>query len=247
MKDIGVLEDIGLSKGQIKVYVALLELGETTSGPLIRKSGLQNSVVYNALNQLMEKGLVGYVLKGKRKLFSAHNPQNLLDYVDDKRQKLEKVVPQLIAKQTLVQEKQEAQVFTGWKGLYNAFNFILTVLPTGSEYIGFAGGFEEQFSVEAKRFFREFQKKRVKLKYNVKLIVNEEARKQVEEYEYYRKFGTPIYRFVPGIAPQGVIIFGDYILQIGFEEEPVAVVIHSSAISDSYRKFFYRMWEYARS
>ena len=52
--DTSILEDIGLTNAQIKVYLSLLELGETTSGPLIKKSKLQNSVVYNALNQLIQ-------------------------------------------------------------------------------------------------------------------------------------------------------------------------------------------------
>ena len=243
MGDFDALRELGLTQAQSRVYLGLLALGETTTGPLLQESGLQNSVVYNELNQLIELGLVSFILKGKRKYFSAANPQFLVELAEKRKQQVEKIVPQLIAKQTLVQHKQEAQVFIGWKGLYNAFNFILETLPKGSEYIGFAAGFEDQYTKEAKRFFREFQKKRALMKYNVKLIVNEESRKQVEEYQYYGKFGKPSYRFVEGFAPVGVIIFKDHVLNVGFEEEPVAVVITSDAIASSYRRFFYKMWE----
>ena len=40
--DTEILEDLGLSNSEVKVYLSLLELGETTSGPLLQKSGLQN-------------------------------------------------------------------------------------------------------------------------------------------------------------------------------------------------------------
>ena len=83
--DTSILEDIGLTNAQIKTYLALLELSETTTGPVIKKSGLQNSVVYNALSQLIEHGLVTFVLKGKRKYFSATSPKNLVKYVGDKK------------------------------------------------------------------------------------------------------------------------------------------------------------------
>ena len=244
--DTSVLNDVGLTNAQIKVYIALLELGETTSGPLIKKSGLQNSVVYNALNQLIQQGLVSFVSKGKRKYFSAADPKNLIRFIEDKKERIEKLVPQLIAKQTFAKSKQEAKVFLGWKGIYAAFNYVLEVLPKGSDYIGFAAGFEEQYSEETKQFFREFQKKRELMQYKVKLIANESARKQVEQYQYYSKFGKPEYRFVPGFAPVGVIIFGDNVLNVAFEENPVAVIITSKQIAESYKKFFYAIWQIAK-
>ncbi|MFC1753776.1 TrmB family transcriptional regulator, partial [Thermoproteota archaeon] len=223
--DTSILKDIGLTNAQIMVYLALLELGESTSGPVIRKSKLQNSVVYNALNQLIEHGLVTFVLRGKRKYFSAENPKNLIRFVEDKKERIEELVPQLVIRQKLAKSKQEARVFLGWKGIYNAFNQILEELPKGSDYIGFAGGFEEQYTEESKRFFREFQKKRNKKQYKIKLIANETSREQVRKYEYYDRFGKPEYRFVPGFAPVGVIIFGDNVLNVAFEETPVAVII----------------------
>ncbi len=244
--DTSVLEDIGLTNAQIRVYLALLELGETTTGPLIKKSGLQNSVVYNALNQLMQQGLVTFVSKGKRKYFSAVDPKILINLVDDKKEKIEQLIPKLNIKKELAKSKQEAKIFLGWKGIYAAFTHILEILPKGSDYIGFAAGFEEQYTEESKRFFREFQKKRTEMQYKVKLIANESARDQVKKYEYYEKFGKPEYRFVEGFAPVGVIIFGDNILNVAFEEAPIAVIITSRQIAESYRRFFYAMWEKAK-
>ncbi len=244
--DTSILEDIGLTNAQIKVYISLLELGETTSGDIIKKSGLQSSVVYNAVNQLIQNGLISFISKGKRKYFLATDPSNLIKFLEDKKERLEEIVPQLISKQKSSKNKQEAQVFLGWKGIYNAFNIILDTLPKGAEYIGFAAGFDEQYTEQSQHFFKEFQKKRATRKYKVKLITNESERKNVEKYEYYPKFGKPEYKFVNGFAPVGVIIFGDNVLNIAFEENPIAVIISSKQISNSYRKFFYSMWEIAK-
>jgi predicted transcriptional regulator len=244
--DTMVLEDLGLTTAQIKAYLALLELGETSTGPLIRKTKLQNSVVYNALNQLLEKGLVTFVLKGKRRLFTATDPKNLIRYLEDKKEQLEKLVPQLIAKQIGARPKQEAQVFLDWKGVYNAFNAILDALPKGSDYIAFGAGIEEQYSEEAKKFFREWQKKRALMKYKIRIIFNEAARKQMEEYGFYPEFGKPNYRFVPGFAPLGVIIFGDNIMNVAFEETPVAVILRSKQLAESYKRAFNAMWKVAK-
>lgn len=244
--DLSILEDIGLTNAQIKVYTSLLDLGETTTGPLIKKSGLQNSVVYNALNQLIKNGLVSFILKGKRKSFSATSPKNLIKFVEDKKERIEELVPELIKKQEFKEQKQEAQVFLGMKGIYNAFNKILEILPKGSEYIGFGAGFEEQHTEEARKFFWEYQKKRCLMKYKVKIIVNESSRKQVENFGWYPKFGKPNYKFVEGFAPIGVLIFEDYILNVAFGEAPVAVLIKSKGIADAYRRCFYNMWKVAK-
>ena len=51
--DLSILEDLGLTHAEIKVYVALLELGSSTAGPLINKSQLHNSVVHRAITSLI--------------------------------------------------------------------------------------------------------------------------------------------------------------------------------------------------
>jgi len=238
------LEELGMTKAQIKVYLAALEVGESKTGEIIKKSGLQSSVVYYSLTQLISMGLMTFIIKGKIKYFSATDPENLIKFVDDKKKKIERLVPHLRKKASAL--KQEAQVFSGWKGIYYAFNKILDILPKGEEYIAWGAGFEDQYTEEAKKFFREYQKKRAEKKYKIKIIVNEDFRKQVERYEWYPKFGKPEYKYVPGFAPVGVIVFGDNVLNVAFEETPIAVLTTSKAIANSYRNSFYSTWKIAK-
>ncbi|MBW3003756.1 helix-turn-helix domain-containing protein, partial [Candidatus Woesearchaeota archaeon] len=44
--DTTILEDLGLSSGEIKVYLALLELGSTKVGRVIEKTGMASSAVH---------------------------------------------------------------------------------------------------------------------------------------------------------------------------------------------------------
>ncbi len=243
-----ILEDIGLTNAQIKVYIALLELGESTSGPIIQKSKLQNSVVYNAINHLIEKGLISFIQKGKRKYFQAADPRSLIHILDQKKKELLEILPQLTQKKEL--SKNQAKVFIGWKGIYTAFNSILEVLPKNADYIGFAAGIDEQYSEETKTFFRVFNRKRLEMKYNVQLICNESARKSIQKMfagiNYQKKDKMPEYRYLSGFALNGVIIFKDNILLTAFEETPTAVIITSKTIANSFRKVFENCWEIAR-
>ena len=81
------------------VYITLLEIGSSSAGPILEKSGLQNSVVHRALNSLIEKGLISFILEGKRKLYQATNPENFHDFIEDKKTRFDKILPELKQKQ----------------------------------------------------------------------------------------------------------------------------------------------------
>ena len=51
--DTQILEDIGLTGSEIKVFLTLLELGSSTAGKVVGKSGLQNAVVHRAFHSLI--------------------------------------------------------------------------------------------------------------------------------------------------------------------------------------------------
>jgi len=62
-----ILEGIGLTKGEVKVYLTLLKTGETTTGKIIDNSGLSSGKIYEILEKLIKKGLVAYIIKEKTK------------------------------------------------------------------------------------------------------------------------------------------------------------------------------------
>ena len=113
--DLKILEDIGLTSGEIKVYLAILKLGSTRTGRLSKIAKVSSSKVYKILDRLENKGLAGHVLKGKVKYFSAMRPDRILDYLDEKekileekRESIEKMLPQLKKQYEFPEQKSEA-------------------------------------------------------------------------------------------------------------------------------------------
>jgi len=84
-----ILEKAGLSPGESAVYLALIDLGSTTVGPIVSKSGVSTSKVYSILNRLIKKGLVSSILIEGVKQFKAEDPRQLLEYVSNKEKELE--------------------------------------------------------------------------------------------------------------------------------------------------------------
>src|SRR3989338_6409329 len=128
--DVSALEGIGLTNAEIKVYLALLELGATKTGPLIEGSRLQSSVVYSALARLVEKGLVSSIREGKITVYQASDPKNIIEYIDEKKSKLNEILPLLAAKQSLSKDRTDAVLFRGIRGVKE---LLLELLDAGGK------------------------------------------------------------------------------------------------------------------
>jgi len=83
--DTSILEDVGLTGAEIKVFITLLEVGSSTAGRIVEKSGLQNAVVHRAFHSLANKGLITYVMEGRIKQYQAIEPKLLLNFLDEKK------------------------------------------------------------------------------------------------------------------------------------------------------------------
>jgi sugar-specific transcriptional regulator TrmB len=176
-----LLEKIGLTKSEAKVYLALLELGSTTKGPIVSASGVSSSKIYELLDKLADKGLVSSVVTAGVKHFEAAPPSRILDYLQQKEKEIklmesrvEKVLPELELRRALSGPGSETQVFKGMKGAETSFEDILKELKPGEEYyvLGIS-----KITPSFEKFVVDFHKKRAKKKIKCKIIVNELARK----------------------------------------------------------------------
>lgn len=161
-----ILENIGLTKSEIKVYLALLELGSSSTGPIVDKSKAASSKIYEVLEKLMQKGLVSFVIMGGVKHYEAASPKRLLDYLKEKQRTIqdqttsvEALLPELEMKQTLSKHKSETLVFKGLKGAQTAFDNILQKCEKGEEFV--AMGFSD-VDQNFQNFLIRFHKRRSK-------------------------------------------------------------------------------------
>src|SRR3989344_8398974 len=82
------LRKLGLTNGEARAYSALLELGSSTVGPIVSKSGIAYSKIYEVLDRLIEKGLASFVIKQKTKHFQPLEPRRLQEYLDKKEEEI---------------------------------------------------------------------------------------------------------------------------------------------------------------
>jgi sugar-specific transcriptional regulator TrmB len=244
MAEIEVLEELGLSEAEAKVYIALLETGSTLAGPVIKKTGLHRGTTYQILQRLKQKGIVSSVIKGKKQYFEATSPERLMDVLREREEKLREILPALKAKLEASKERQEVTVYHGTKGIRTALDKALEELRPGGEYYDF--GVSGLFRQIMGPYWDLWQQRKRKYKIRSYVIFNEEVKKNnpqlLKDYVGQARFHP---REFPSITD--TIIYKDtVILFIWTAKPPVAVVIKNKDNAKSYANQFRMMWKVAK-
>jgi len=231
-----ILEGLGLSKGEIKVYLTLLELGATKVGKVIEKSGMASSAVHNSMNSLIDKGLVSYIKKRQIKFYQAVPPKQLIDFIEDKKKKVLEILPELEIKQKFAKEKQEAEIFEGEKGIIAMLNRLIEDAKKGEEYYFFATYLEKR-NEEIQKFFRKFDTKRAEKGLIVKGIAHTELKKLFLGREIFK------IKYAEFPIPSDISIFKEKVAFIAWADKPVGYLIRSHQLYDMFRNYFNQIWD----
>jgi HTH-type transcriptional regulator, sugar sensing transcriptional regulator len=242
--DVSILEDLGLTNAEIKVYIALLELGNSSAGPLLEKTGLQNSVVHRALHSLIDKGLISFILEGKRKLYQASDPQNFYAYLEDKKSRFDQLLPELEKKRKQSKVEKETNVFRGKKGINQIYTELLN--SGGKEYNTFGGGKDVTYEVMGEDWWRNLHIRRIAKKIKSRQVFDT----TIEDYgNELNKMPFTHIKFLPQEFAQltETVIIGDRVGIIIFTSEPYGILIHDKEVAEGYRKHFELLWKAAKN
>ncbi len=243
MSDETVLEDMGLTPTEARLYLVLLETGQTKSGELIKSAKLQSSTVYHTLSSLIEKGLTSYILRGKIKYFQAEPPESFLGFLDDKRRKFEEALPEIKKRQNAGAGLKSARVYEGLNGLKSAFADVLATMKKGEDYCFFQVPPEYLSDRRVALFFRNYHLKRSGMGICVRgLSIIGAKEKMGGIYDLPHTDA----RYLKEFLPTGLVIYKDRVLTLDWDGEPVAFLIQSKSVADSYRKFFEEKWKIAK-
>ncbi len=233
-----VLQDLGLSVNESKVFVALLNLGATTAGKIAEKCKLHRTNVYDALERLCEKGLASFILKDETKLFEAAEPQSLTRLVEERRAKLDSIMPQLLLDKQMA-KKASAHIFEGMKAwrmaLFNLLNYNKQVYMYGIP----------KFASEVSLGFIElFHKTRIARKIPMKHIYNENAKDRIK---YLNSMSLTEAKYLPQQfnSPVSTIVCGKEILIMHWDDPYTFIRIENEPLAEAYRNYFELMYKQA--
>lgn len=243
------LERIGLTKSEIKVYLALLKLGQTTTGPIVDEAKVTRSKIYDILERLKNKGLVSHIIKESTKHFSAADPNNIIDYLEKKEEEIKSekkvvktILSELLLQQGLAKNKKIAEVFVGIKGMRNAFNVLINEFDPKEAYYAFGAGKGENVK-QIQIFFSKLHQQRISKKVKSYIIFNESSRglfKPQEKSKYVEA------RYLIESTPTAINIYKDYTIIAILSKEPITFLVKNKETANSFREYFKVMWKIAK-
>jgi HTH-type transcriptional regulator, sugar sensing transcriptional regulator len=240
-----LLEQIGMTKSEIKVYLALLELGCCATGKIVEKSGASSSKIYEVLEKLMQKGLVSFIVKSGVKHFEAAPPSRIMEYMKEKEQaifkqkeELKTILPQLELKQQLSKYKSEATIFKGIKGAETAFRQMISRMHKGDEWLAFVVHYIDK---KYYSMLTRIHKLRLERKLNARIIFNTNDINFGDDRK--RMPFTAVKYVSESLNMPAIVNVGGNITLLNIMADDVTVfMIDSKEVADSFRSQFEGLW-----
>ena len=240
-----VLENIGLTKGEIDVYLALLDLGLSTTGKITKSANISSSKVYGVLQRLINKSLANYVIENGKHYYSATPVNRLIDFLENKKNKInenqetiKKLIPQLEEKRK-EHKIPEAIIYRGKQGPLIALNEILESYKQGiKKAVGYGtdeDDYLKKFPAQLKEYFKEAKKYKV----NERLIF-------VKGFKSPNPYANIRYLSQEYMSPVRTMVCNNKVFIVDFTEPMTAIVIEKEEIAQAYLKHFETLWKIAK-
>jgi len=245
---IELLQEIGLSPNEAKIYETLLNIGVAGVGDIATKANIHRRNVYDALQRLVQKGLVFTTFQKSENRYSAVDPNKLMELVREKQVHLAQALPDL---QQLYQSEPPENAAYIYKGIEGYKNYRRDLLRASKEYF-FLGAkglwlspqIDEQFR---KRFVMPVQKDGL---IKQKVLFDPRVPKQLPQA--LKDVMKNSYKILPSkYATPGVVdIFGDYVVTfanvaVGQLNDDVTIFVMKNAeLAESYKTWFRFIWDH---
>jgi len=244
-----ILREIGLSEGEIKVYLALLKLGVARKTELAKHAGVSSSKVYEICSKLQKKGIVGTILKDKKTHFQAMEPSRLIDFFNEKtarietqRKELEKAIP-LLEKYSKTQENK-AVLYEGLNAIKNFYRNILEELKQGDEYHVIGVNYGDSIP-GVKEFFENYHRQRAEKGIKVKMLVNYDTKETLVKTINAKSE----IRFLPQYLMSNMIIlfYKNKSFIFFLAKDAIGLLIENAEVSKGFKSYFDAFWKLAKS
>lgn len=248
------LKRLGLKDKEAAVYLSCLELGPAPVQQIARKAKVVRATTYVVLEALAQRGLVTQYKEGKKTLFSAEPPSQLMrllekqeETIEEKKHELTNMLPELQALIKISGERPSVRYFDGIEGLRAIRREMMMYSDASDTWYNFTP--VDQLEAVLKREEEPWRRQRVAKKIKIKTIFttrSPQTRRQMSETSdplSERRYIS--YELFPSTS--GMTVFKDRIAIGSFTGKIGGVIIESSSMANMVRRLFELAWLGAES
>ncbi len=239
-----ILQQLGFTDKEIKVYMMLLTGGPSSVRRLAKDADVNRGTVYEALKTLQKAGLAGMYQKHKKQFFLAEDPEKLAEVIDRKersvsslKRDLAEVLPELRSLYVHGGAKPTVKYYEGDKGFTIILNDVLHTMSDEADktYRAYSSSALRDYLY---REFPHFTKERIKRGLLVRVIAigaGGDDQPLAERRWLSEKDSSPTYS----------IIYGKKVafLSLGKNDSPLGILVEDANVAATERLIFDRVWE----
>ena len=241
------LKLIWLRENEVTVYLALLKLGTTHVGRIVIETQLPKSSIYDALEQLMERGLANKYIHGKTTKFTAEDPEKITHIlaqeaktVKKKQVLFDQILPELYGMTNNEGILPKVRMFQGVEGMREVLNDSLTAREIPYTYVN-----PEDMEKYFKSINDPYVKKRIETRFRKKVLVVDTPWTR-EFLKSYIGMQVSEVRFLPKTTQNFHIAMNIYDGKVTYLtyriQEPIGVIIEDDDIYKLHRTLFETLW-----
>jgi sugar-specific transcriptional regulator TrmB len=129
-----ILQDLGLSSKESKVYLELLKLGQAGATRLSSATSINRVTIYGLLNSLKQKGFVTSSEKDKKANFIPLEPKNVLNLLKQKEMNFSTIISELEALSNTSGKNPIVKIYEGGKAVHE---LMVEIFGSGKQVYSF--------------------------------------------------------------------------------------------------------------
>lgn len=235
------LEKLGFNQKEQEVYFALLQLEKATANAIAQKSGIKRPTTYDILYRLQKQGFIYETQENKKRYFVAHQPEKLLDILENQRRDLKNDLPHLQSIFNTNPKKPKVAYFTGFDGIKQLYEDTLVSLKSGDEILAYVTNdtikYLEDYSLD---YVRRRVAKKIKLR-GIYQDTPELSKYLKDNAAQLRTSKVANSKDFP--LKNEINIYADKMIIITYAPEPFGVLIESKEIAQTQRAIFEMAWK----
>lgn len=236
-----LLEQVGLKKNEITVYMFLLEHGFSTPPDVAKGTSIARSNTYPLLKSLKHKQLVTEQKHGKRKAYMAKDPEALIQQADQRKQAIEKALPTLRGVYAKHQNKPTIRFFDGFDEVKEVYYMMLNTKEV------FGIGSTNELSRIGQQFYTRWLKEVKKRNIVFHDILSHESGDTAAPAMKEVLRGLYDYQLLPQRYedfPTDILIWEDNVALLTLEEPIFGTVITNPTLAQTFQLLFRVLWDY---
>lgn len=231
-----ILEQAGFSKGEVEVYTILLKIGESTASDIAKHSKIARPNIYDYLNKLREKGMIGFITKSGKLRYIPASPNKILNYLEEKTALIKEDLPNLLKLYNQDKEKNIVEVYESVGGYKTLMN---DIIKNKENFVGWGASDKVKEVVPdyvIERYIKQRESKGIK------------ARLIFSEKEGVLKTSLSEFKSIPKefTSPSTTIIYGEKVAIMIYTPIHLIIIIRSSTLAKSYKNHFELLWKLAK-